>query len=135
MPFDIGEDWRTCPWYNTCLQCIRIILFLHYIRSVYSCYVFSMHLNIPAKNVWHRGGIVLSKWYIKDENYFASHNTSTLQPFLRFIFINKWLRQSNVNSDFYLKSLDRDIRKTYVNFWEIIEYKGKFPPLALVHDL
>lgn len=49
MPFDIGEDWRTRPWYNTCLQCIRIILFLHYIRSVYSCYVFSMHLNIPAK--------------------------------------------------------------------------------------
>lgn len=59
---------------------------------------------------------MLSKSYIKDENYFASQNTSTLESFLRFIFINKWLRQSNVNSDFYLKSLDRDIRKTYVNF-------------------
>lgn len=78
---------------------------------------------------------MLSKSYIKDENYFASQNTSTLESFLRFIFINKWLRQSNINSDFYLKSLDRDIRKTYANFWEIIEYKGKFPPLALVHDL
>lgn len=59
---------------------------------------------------------MLSKSYIKDENYFASQNTSTLESFLRFIFINKWLRQSNVNSDFYLKSLDRDIRKNLCQF-------------------
>lgn len=67
-------------------------------------------------NGWYRGGIVLSKLYIKDENYFVFQNISILELFLWFIFINKWLRQSNVNLDFYLKSLNRDIRKIYVNF-------------------